>query len=162
MENIYLDDDLKKLYMLDFESLLNFKCDFWELSPKILASLKNINKSSNVQSLYSSYYESDCFGKVSYLEFAYSKNIELQLLRFIIPYIVKKFNYYDDYTKCYFDFLEPQDNPNFKEGEPVMGIGSTDNINYFMINRIRITLNSDIDLVHDKFWRILEEELSKL
>jgi hypothetical protein len=164
MKSIYLDDRLKKKYMDDFISrVIPFDgSEAWKLDYGLADILLSVNKNSNIQSLYS---KNDSFANPgflheSYLEFCYTPEVELKLFREVIP----AFNY--DFNKefnslFYYQFSYRRENPNLKE-KGLSGLGCVDDENYFMVNTIRLSLESPIKLNHENFWKRAGDSLSKL
>lgn len=165
MEDIYLSGMLKNKYMHDFtNNVLHLeKPEAWKLDKGLAEILISINKNPHVQTLYS---RKDAFARVdfiheSYLEICYSKLIELKLFRDIIP----SFNYdfiKDSRSVFYYQFYYPRINPNYSVISIPTGLGCIDDENYFMINTIRLTLESPIKFIHEKFWIRIRETLSEL
>jgi hypothetical protein len=164
MKSKYLNESLKKKYMNDFtDRVIPFDgSEAWKLDNGLAEILLSINSNPYIQSLYSkkdSFFNPG-FLHESYLEFCYTPEVELKLFREVIP----AFNY--DFNKefnslFYYQFSYPRENPNLKE-HGLSGLGCVDDKNYFMINTIRLSLESPIKLNHDNFWKRTGESLSKL
>jgi hypothetical protein len=165
MEEIYLTKDLKNKYMHDFmENVLHFnKESMWKLDEGLDEILVSINSNPNIQSLYS---RKDSFSQVdflheSYIELCYSRYVELMLFREVIP----SFNYdfiKDSQCLFYYQFNYPRHNPNYSPGSQPAGLGCIDDENYFQINTLRLTLESPIKSIHEKFWIRVRNSLSVL
>lgn len=148
--------------MKDFCNLLNCKMEFWMLDEKLKDVLVNINTNEYIQTLYSKRYNLNNFnGNESYLKFCYYKKLELQLFRFVLPDLVVSFNLKPD-TILIYDFSFPNENLNYTENSDNLGLGCTDDKDYFNINHISIFLKSpDLD-VHNDFWKEIETKLTNL
>jgi hypothetical protein len=87
MEEIYLSEKLKAEYLRDFNELvLSETHESWKIHPKIKDHLIKLNQCSNFQTLCSAYPEKpQTNSDLSYLKIAYSKIVELELLRSTIP-----------------------------------------------------------------------------
>lgn len=160
--NIYLDETRKKIYMSDFNNLLNCEMEFWRLDENLKDALVNINTNKYVQTLYSKRHNRNDFtDKESYLKICYCQEIELKLLRIVVPDLVLSFNQRPE-TILYYDFSFPQENGNYAENSNNLGFACTDNKDYFRINHISIYLNSPDLNIHDDFWKYLENKLVNL
>jgi len=166
MTNKYLTKKRKEYYMIDFQNLLKFERDFWEVDNMDLKQiLIDINQSPNIQTLYSKYSnKSNPNNNTSYLEFTYTSKIELTLFREIIPHFINYYNLNSTYyqSTCNYDFSLPKENNNFELDSPKFGINCTDDKDYFKINHLRIKLNSNMSKVHDDFWKDLKSKLTEL
>jgi hypothetical protein len=162
MQNIYLNKSKKKYYMDDFHVLLNCELEFWKLDAGIKEILIQINSNENIQTLYSKKHGLNNFhDDDSYLRFCYKREIELQLFRFLLPDLILKFNCRPD-TCIYYDFSFPKENINCNDDTHKLGLGCTDDKDYFQINHLSICLNSKDIEIHDEFWMDLKIKLSNL
>lgn len=163
MKNIYLTKRSKKKYMSDFlNNVLKYKgMESWRLDPGLDDILGSVNRNPHIQSLYS---RKDSFSEhgylhESFLEFCYSRTVELKLLREVIPSFsydfIREFK-----SNFYYQFSYPRMNPNFVHGASIFGMGCIDDPDYFRINTIRLTLESPIRSIHQRFWTRLEASLS--
>lgn len=157
LRNQYLTKERKKWYLEDFKNLLKIDNPIWKIdSNELKEILIKINSNEYIQTLYSK--EADSKKEIgdieSYLEFAYNSNIELKLFREIISYFIGKYNSNDAQfeSTCNFEFKPPQENPNLKLSQYQIGLKCTDDINYFKINRIRLTINSYNPNICKEFW----------
>lgn len=164
MGEIYLTKRLKQRYMNDFiNNVLQFEKPAWRLDQGLDEILISVNNNPLIQSVYS---RKDSFTEVeylheSYVELCYSRIIELKIFREIIP----SFNY--DFIKepnsvFYYQFSYPRQNPNYKADSEPVGLGCIDDEDYFKINTIRLTLESPIKTIHEKFWLRINEVFSKI
>jgi hypothetical protein len=152
---MFLNSKNKKSYLKDFQKLLKEDSGFWSLDSDLLINaLIEINKNKNIQSLYSKHDKCD----ESYLFFAYSKEKEEFLFKYILPSILNRFN--SEY-KCFYEFLAPRDNLNQGVNHPI-DIGAVCDPLYFKINHIRLSLESDSEQAHELFWKVLSLQLSQL
>lgn len=164
MKSIYLNAPLKQKYMDDFiNHVLPFAGpEAWKLDNGLGEILLSINGNSNIQSIYSKKdsFVSPGFLHESYLEFCYTSEVELKLFREVIP----SFNY--DFNKefnslFYYQFSYPRENPNMEE-HGGLGLGCTDDRDYFKVNTVRLSLESPIRLNHENFWKRAGDSLSGL
>ena len=152
---MFLNSKNKKSYLIDFQKLLKEDSGFWSLdSDLLIRALMQINKNKNVQSLYSKH---DKTGE-SYLFFAYSKDREEFLFKYILPSILNRFN---AENKCFYEFLGPRDNLNIDVNSKIV-LGAVRDPLYFKINHIRLSLESESEQVHEMFWKVLGLQLSQL
>lgn len=163
--NKYLTPKRKEYYLIDFEeNVLKYTGNTWGIDNGIRNILIEINKNSNVQTLYSKkcQFIPTNLNFESYLMISYSKNIELNLFRDTI----QSFDFYfGDNIDCKFThlFLGPKTNSNcLIDGHTILGLGCTDNKDYFDINTIRFKIDSMIPNYHDDFWNKLCDKLSKI
>ena len=162
MTNIYLTKQKKSYYSKDFESLLHCKDSEWGVDMQIKEILISINKNESIQTIYSKLnkFELNMIDNdLSYLEFCYSENIELELFRNTIPFFISKYNV-DCEAQCYYLFNKPEKNINYIENAEKTGLGCLDDINYFNINNIGIYLRSKNKKIHTHFWNDLKVKLS--
>ncbi|MGE0076316.1 MAG: hypothetical protein AB7S48_00500 [Bacteroidales bacterium] len=162
LTNIYLDSQKKETYMDDFINLLDCKMEFWMLDDNLTDVLTNINKNQYIQTLYSkrnNLNSSD--SEESYLKFCYHQALELPLFGFVLRDLVLNFNRKPE-TILYYDFSHPRENLNYSENTTKLGLGCTDNQNYFYINHISIFLESTDLNVHNDFWKELEHKLTTI
>ncbi len=166
MRNSYLNKIRKKSYMKDFNNLLELELDFWELdSPELKEILRNINTNDFIQTLYSqSMPQGNPGKKTSYLTFAYNASVELEVFRNIIPHFIQNYNYNSGskYAVCWYNFSLPKENENYNKGSKKLGLASTDNKNYFMINHIHLNLECENFQIHTEFWNDLNLKLSTI
>jgi len=162
IQDIYLDKAKKKNYMDYFRALLNCKLEFWQLDLGLQDILIQINANECLQTLYSKKHGlNDLYDEDSYLKFCYYKEVELQLFRFILPDLISSYNCRPD-TALYYDFSFPKVNENCMEDANKLGLGCTDDKDYFYINHLAIYLKSPDLEIHNNFWKDLEVKLSNL
>lgn len=161
MEEIYLSETLKAEYLRDFnESVLSETDESWKIHPKIKDHLIKLNQCSNFQTLYSAYSEKSPTesGLRSYLKIAYSKIVELELLRSTIPCLLIMHNS-DRNSKFNYRFYQNESNVK-REGNFKMRCLTDPE--YFRVNHLRMEFkNSDIR-THDYFWANLKNTLIEL
>jgi len=149
---MYLNPELKKWYLEDFERLLNLDDDYWNIDSIFLQDiLVKINENNNIQTLYSKLDEQD----ESYLFFTYSSDVELKLFRFIIPQLLSV------NPGLSYEYLPPRINLNTGLNNGVELACVTD-INYFNVHQIRLGLVSKIPIDHKKFWNLIKNLLSQV
>jgi len=163
MQNIYLTPSLKKYYTDDFNRLLTFKDKVWGLDRGLKEILLKINQNQNVQTLYSKFNQLNKTeeNNLSYIEFCYVSDVELDLFRNVIPFFISKYNNLTD-VNCYYLFQQQTLNDNFIENAPKTGIACLDDNHYFFINTIGVYLKSDNKKAHKVFWVDIENKLSDL
>lgn len=152
IESKYLTPELKQYYLTDFENICNLSNEeFWDIDNGLDGLLKEMNSIKDIQTLYSKRASigADFYIElVSYIELAFSMEIEMQL-RYILDsfkLIMSDLNIEVEIT-CYL----PRDNPNFNPSS-IRNIGCIRNPDYFRLNHFRIEHNSlDINN-HDIFW----------
>lgn len=163
MNNIYLTPELKDYYMRDFENnILTIRHELWKLDDGLINILIEINKNKNIQTLYSKWWSNSFTSMTSesYLTFCYTKQIELNLFRFVIPELLIRQNNINKSMVSYC-FYYPKPNANYHENEPTeIDLLCITDPNYFNINTIQITLSSGYRDAHEKFWMDLNEKLS--
>lgn len=165
VENIYLNKAKKKEYEKDFDLLLNYNQDFWQLDSGVKEFLIKINSNQNIQTLYSKKHNLNDFNcKLSYLTFCYSKKIELRLFRIVLPELILKYNNQKkgEGTSLYYIFSFPKTNDNCTNNSNQIGIGCADDNDYFNINHLTIYLTSYYLEVHNEYWNDLVDKLSIL
>lgn len=166
MGNKYLTKNKKNVYMDDFKNLLSLEIDFWKIDNQELKDiLININKNQNIQTLYSKFVDkSNAFDCSSYLTFTYSKKVELNVFRFLVPFFVNEYNFNSNriISRCNYDFYQPKINLNYEKKSKKFGAGCVDNIDYFKINHIKISLESSSLKIHNEFWKDLKIKFNEL
>src|SRR5690606_22240948 len=140
MKNKYLTSTLKSKYLLDFDKLLQETDGFWGIENEFLKEkLIRINRSSNIQTLYSKYGNKHPSDWISYLQFAYTKKVEPTLFKVVIPGLLYNFNQNgSDESVCYYEFHKPSVRP--KQTKSRFDLACIDDKNYFNINSIKIFL----------------------
>ncbi|MBL4861788.1 MAG: hypothetical protein JKY09_02065 [Crocinitomicaceae bacterium] len=167
MEDIYLTLESKEYYLKDFnENVLTCKDNTWRLDQGLRDLLIKINTNGNFQTLYSKLHSDKKLPTSrndSYIQFAYKKDVEQKLFKGVLPRITKKYCGFADDTKCFYDFLFPHENYNYRDKESaIINLGCLSDENYFKINHIRLFFNSDSVKKHDLFWQEVCEELTAI
>lgn len=169
MGDIYLTSELKAKYMEDFETnVLNCCDEFWDLDDGLTETLSQINSNQNIQTLYSKKLvapESGAWSSQtdSYLKFAFSEEVELEILREVIPNCFEKFTSSIEESYCIYQYCFPTVNSNYSiDDSKSIKLGCVDDEDYFKINHIRIELNSHNQSIHEEFWEYLKSNLSRL
>lgn len=160
MDNIYLSASTKASYQRDFiENVLSETHEGWKLSSFIVDHLVELNKSNDVQPLYSKFPDNSLSlsRNESYLEIAYAENVELKLFRETLPTLLIKHN--DNGSKLNYLFHEPRDNANYRDGARNFKMGCLTNPDYFRINHVRISFYNDYKENHVRFWDDLKNSL---
>lgn len=189
-EGIYLHEELKAKYKDDFINNV-LKCErssTHKLDEGLAKILEKINENKNIQTLYSCRYfpkenleenEIDTRDYESYLEFCYSEAVWTKLKNELLPKLEADFTLLADEKGIWdmgcINYMEekPRDNPNMKYkpniGSSITSLcscGAFNDINYFRVNHIRVTLTSKhIELyeeLNDFFWGFLKDNLSKI
>lgn len=163
MEDIFLNPKLKDYYMEDFNNLLMMEEGFWALDNGFLKQkLIEINSNPNIQTLYSKYGIQGPDDSESYIELAFTQNIELKIFRSILPNLIAKYSSITtNLSNCYYRYSTPRDNGNFSIRDK-RGIGCLDNKDYFRINTIKIHLEAYNIKTKNEFWQDLALALSEL
>lgn len=160
--DIYLTPELKSYYMSDFNSnVLNQTNEFWGLDNGVKDHLIKINSNPHMQTLYSRKRQFkewiEMFG--SYIEFTYTKDVELKIFREIIPFFLANYNTKDK-SKFSYLYIPPRPNPN--KDESSLSLGCLNDKNYFNVNHLKFEMDSNDRQTHNKFWKDLETKLSEL
>lgn len=161
MTEIYLTADLKRYLMNDFNTnVLKEANSFWKLDDGVKDFLIQINSNNNIQSLYSKKHQGG-FGLSdnSYLQFAYSKEIELKIFREVIPYFLILFNKVDE-SKFTYSFHPPEVSDDNTSRE--IKLGCLNDKNYFNVNSLKFELETYDSKVHDQFWITLGGFFTKI
>ena len=165
-DEIYLTPELNEYYKNDFtNNVLTEKRDSWKLSPKIVDYLVQLNDSEKLKPLYSMYPDDkhSVEKDVSYLKFAYVKEIEQKLFKLIIPVLMVKLNEskYPDTGLFRYVFYYPKYNKQ-AEGESKFKMGCLTNTEYFRVNHFYFEYKSESIKTHNKFWKEVTEYLTAL
>lgn len=156
MNEIYLDSKSKDYYYSDFnENVLNETHPDWKLSENVKHHLIELNNCIKIQPLYSKFPDNvnSLSNNESYIQFAYTKEIELCLFRKILPYFISKYNSPFE-SKFYYLFIMPKDNPNFIKNSKFKS-GCNSNPDYFRINHIHFFYENQNIEKHKEFWEDL-------
>ena len=149
--------------MDDFnENVLTCTDIFWALTADIKPILININHNNCIQTLYS--HKENCtdfLAKPSYLVIAFSKDVELIILRKIIPYFLARFNT-DTKSNFNYHYNYPKLTNDDKIKDGNSDLAARIDKEYFNINNIRFELTSNQKEIHDKFWEEIETKLKEL
>lgn len=150
--------------MDDFNNLLKIERKFWEIDSVFLREkLIVINSNSKVQTLYSKYGIQGPDDSVSYLEFAFSKDVELKIFRSILPDMLFRFNSIGmEESNCYYQYSEPRTNDNYQSKSDKFGMGCVDDKDYFNLNTIKIQMDTYDPKIKTEFWNDLTIALSEL
>lgn len=148
--------------MSDFNSNVLLQTDeFWGLDDGVKDHLIKINNNSHVQTLYSKKRQFkewiEMFG--SYLEFTYTKDVELKIFREILPFFLACYNTLEQ-SKFSYMFLPP--NVSAEKEKVNLNMGCLNDKNYFNVNKLKLELESDNKDTHDKFWADLGKKLGEL
>ena len=158
----YLDPKLKERYMIDFKKLLSITKPTWKLDPGLRDIFIKINSNEHIHTLYSKKHDiNDLYKDDSYLKFCYSKEVEKNLFRSLLPELILNYNSLSD-TILYYEFYYPKKNPNYRESDNEIGLGCTDDKDYFCINHLGVYLKSSNMDTHNEFWEDLERNLCNL
>lgn len=163
MKDIFLNQELKKYYMDDFiKNVLTCTHEFWEISEGLRDILIALNENSKIQSLYSHKPKFDGWDmKSSYIDIAFTQDIELTIFRDIIPYFQTCYNKDSDNRFNYF-YSYPKIKDNVKEKKDTNNLASLIDKDYWKINRIRFEMNTNSKDIDDNFWRDVQTKLSEL
>lgn len=164
MREIFLTKDLKSKYMEDFNNIIHIAKKFWEIDNDFLKEkLILINSNENVQTLYSKYGIQGPDDSKTYLEFAFSNKIELNIFRYLLPELLQKFNSIDnDQSNCFYSYSLPRNNNNYRVDSEKFGMRCCDDKDYFRINTVKINLETYDDSIKRQFWTDVALLLSEL
>ncbi|MEP4095717.1 hypothetical protein [Reichenbachiella sp.] len=146
---MFLNKEKKAWYMKDFEALLLRK----DLDCEIIEHLVSINKSENIQTLYSAYFARK---KVSYLKICFTKDAELTLVS-TLKTVEEKYNNSSN-EQCYFRSYEPKSNPMYDPDYP-KGMLYYDSPEYLRIKHFQIFFEAEFRQRHSEFWESLKDQL---
>jgi hypothetical protein len=158
----YLTKESKSKYRKDFEVLTSFKeSEFWDLDEGVLSALTEINKLDCLHTLYSrrdASFNEFALERESYLQIAFTKEVEAQLLD-VLNEVRASFQSDD----CEIEILKepPLDNPNVENGSH-SPLGCRNDPDYFRLYSYTISITSDIEPNHDRFFSLLKNNLSIL
>lgn len=151
--DLYLTDEKKITYMLDFDKLLSMtNSEFWGIDNGIREILITINNSRSYQTLYSKKYEIDPYNwnleATSYLEITATEDSWIKLSDILqnIKHCVTCSNSLVEINE-----YAPHENYNL-HGNLVIDIGCIKDPNHFRIKYFRIAIESFDVNCHDKFW----------
>jgi hypothetical protein len=163
MSNIFLSPDLKKYYMDDFtKNVLTCTDEFWGISNDIKDILIKVNENQKVQSIYSHKQTFNDWGmKPSYIDIAFTQDIELTIFRDIIPYFQACYNT-DDHNKFNYYYSYPKSDEDVKEKNGTNDLASRTDKDYWKINNIRFELTTNSKDVDDKFWQDIQAKFAGL
>ncbi|MGB0838369.1 MAG: hypothetical protein ACPGRE_09735 [Flavobacteriaceae bacterium] len=153
---MHLNKDLKQYYLEDFQLVLKEPMEFWDLDSLILReALVKINLNPEVQTLYSKHNAKE----ESYLFLTFSKKVERSLFRYALPFILDQFNARGVF--CFYEYLSPRENMNLKVPNNA-NQGAVNNPEYFQVDHIKIGLETNSEIEHERFWALLIEVLYRL
>jgi hypothetical protein len=158
----YLSKKSKLKYQIAFEELLSYNdSDFWDLDEGLQEILIGINKNENIQTLYSKKCSNfNQFGAdhISYLQLAYSKNVEFLLYNALenIQTIMKTRGLKSTILK-----EGPADNPNGGPNSEITLACSKDP-DYFRINSFTIEIEGGNFSDHVEFFQLLNQKLQSV
>lgn len=155
----YLNSDKKKYYQTDFtQNVLTETHESWKLNDFIRPHLIELNQYKEIQPIFSKF--PDKGQDESYLDIAYSSEIELLLKHNTIPSINSFFENKASIFSAF--FLEPAENPLYKSGKNKFKMGCFNNPNYFKINHLRLTFCNQNTDRHEEFWNVILDQLKLL
>ena len=148
-----LTPELKAYYMADFEqNVLPCRDEFWKLDDGLADLLIRINKSNNIQTLYSRrrIYANDknC---VSSLWILVSKDVKNST--------IKKFVKECNEKLVNFQCIPVED--IVQNLKPEISMNCMTDSNYFNNGAVMISVKSPIQHNHELFWKLLEKHLTK-
>jgi len=163
MTNIFLTPDLKKYYMNDFtKNVLTCEDEFWGISKGIRDILISVNENPKVQSMYSHKQTFNDWGlKPSYIDFAFTQDIELTIFRDIIPYFQASYNT-DDGNKFNYYYSYPKSDDDVKEKSGTNDLAACTDKDYWKINNIRFELKTKSKDIDNRFWLDIQAKLAGL
>jgi hypothetical protein len=147
---MYLTPELKAYYMQDFnDNVLTCTDDFWKLDDNLRELLIKINKSQNVQTLYSRRMNStEDPNKVSMLYIIYSVKTPIKVFKAFKKEIRKVPSFRGGYVfKLNVDM------------DMSVKMGCMNDKNYFKHGVLMLTMKSEDLKEHELFWNIIEKHL---
>lgn len=164
MKDIFLDSALKEKYMTDFNKVMSYDKEFWKIDNEFLkVCLTTINSNPHIQTLYSAYGDQNPNDSSSYLTFTFSKGVENQLVRKIIPDLIYIYNRKNnDDCFCWYQYFEPKTNVNVRERDKEFGLACLDDINYFMVNHIKLHIETYDRNTKEEFWNEITQTLANI
>ena len=159
MNKIYLNEELKLYYSDSTEkeiALMNIPIELHQ-------PLRSINNSENIRTLFSQKAQKKYgIGQLySYLNIAYTLQIESTLLEEIIPALENEYRLKREIEFKY-SIIQPYKQEIREITEHNKGSEWLTNPEYFFINQIKFELQKGDAQDHDKFWEGLTKRLSKL
>ena len=148
-----LTPELKAYYMADFvENVLPCKDEFWKLDDGLADLLTRINKSNNIQTLYSRRrtYANDK-NNVSSLWILVSENVKNSKIRIFV----------DECNKKLADFQCVPVEDIVQNLKPEIPMNCMTDSNYFNNGAVMISVKSPVQHNHEVFWKLLEKHLTK-
>ena len=147
---MYLTPELKEYYQKDFtENVLTCTDDFWKLDDNLRELLININKSQNVQTLYSRRMNStQDANKVSMLYVMYSVKTPIKIFKAFKKEIQKVPSFRGGYA-----------NKLNVDMDMNVNMGCMNNKNYFKHGVLMLTMKSEDLKEHELFWNIIGKHL---
>jgi hypothetical protein len=158
VNKIYLNKQLKDYYSDCLEKEICNK----NIDDGIIEHLRLISKSENIRPIFSKKGK-DSFRRnlQSYLNIAYSLNIESKLMTEIIPHFKSKFDSNDQMEFVYKE-IEPKVNSKRETTKENKGSEWLVNPDYFNISQIRFELKRGSLKQHEDFWNECSKLLSIL
>ena len=160
MNNYYLTPDKKKYYSTDFvENVLTETNESWKINDSIRTYLIDLNNCHRLQPIFSKFPDLGTLIDDSYLEIAYTNQIESKLKQETIPHL--KLSWNKTAENFSFSFSGPKTNTLIRPEKSKMKMECLNNPDYFKINHFRFTfINSNIDK-HIEFWEELIKQLKR-
>lgn len=151
----YLTPELKAFYLKDFiENVIPCTDDYWALDNGIKEQLININKSQDIQTLYSKKCVNlDIDESTSYIIIAITKDYEPKLNRFIKAMKPKYKTFECFYSAANTDYAPDPWSPEVDK------MSCMSNNKHFGIGHYVIQISSRKLLKHEEFWKDLEKYL---
>ena len=164
----YLTPNLKNYYQRELQKCIECKDPLWDLDKGLLSILTNINKNPNIQTILSKKTETIIYGNdytaLSYLDIAFTKNIEIKLPNELLN-LIDKFKNEDVQLHLFDSDLVLNDeakeeqkgafnNPNLNNLEVIVNVEEYKDVKYFRIHLFDYSMKK-----HKQFWKCLEKVL---
>ena len=146
---LYLTKEKKEWYMQDFEVLILKE----DLDKEIIEHLKYINKSDEIQTLYSAFFARR---NESYLKICFTENVEPKIKNCF--YLLQREYNNSVREECNVRFLEPQNNLMYDPEYP-KGILYYDSPDFLRIKHSKIQFISESYKRHMNYWNSLKDQL---
>jgi hypothetical protein len=158
----YLTTSLKAKYREDFHVLTNYMgSEFWDLDEGLLDLLSSINELECLQTLYSKRHTSFrefALERKSYLQITFRKEKEVELFN-VLNNICLVLQNEDSEIEILKE--PPSHNSNYK-GDSKIPLGCLNDPDYFRLYSYTISITSNLESDHERFFGLLKEKLSML
>lgn len=159
----YLTKDLKEQYESSLSEVIDCHGCVGKIDDGLEEYFISITQSKNIRTVFSkegnySMRHSDLYGN---LWITYTKEVEKKLNEEVAPNFISNFNR-ESKSYLYRSFEKSRTRKKRNTTEENCGLKSIINSNYFNVAYLVIDLKGGSEDLHDKFWRQLDDNLSKL